>query len=194
MAKLKIFSRAELASVVIIFCLLIIVSVPNFIASFRRARDQNRRDDMGVLEHALGLYYTDLSAFPPSSPDGEIMDCLKPGDKPYQDVKGRWIVNPIVCEWGKDSFVNLITAKNYMLRLPRDPDWQKGASYLYISDGERYQLFAAMEGKDEAEVDPKIIAEHLLCGSEVCNMARSSGCDIPKTLQQCTSEAIKLKK
>jgi predicted HNH restriction endonuclease len=57
--------------------------------------------------------------------------------------------------------------------LPRDPDYKKGAAYLYLSDGVRYQIYASMEGKDEAEIDPKIIARGLMCGNRVCNIGRS---------------------
>ena len=81
-----------------------------------------------------------------------------------------------------------------MTVLPREPYWQKGVSYLYLSDGARFQVFAAMEGKSEPEVDVKIIAKNLYCGSSVCNVGRSYGCDIPKTLKQCEEEAALLKK
>jgi len=171
--KMKPFTKPEKISLVIIFAVLVAVSVPNFIVSLRRARDQVRRDDMGVLVHALDEYAADNRSLPLASPDGRIMDCLKPGDKPVKDKRGFWIVNPIPCEWGKDALTDLITGKVYMPILPRDPDYQKDSSYLYFSDGNRYQLYAAMEGMDEAEVDPKIIARNLMCGVEICNVGRS---------------------
>lgn len=167
------FSKSEIISLVVIFTILIAVSVPNFIISLRRARDQVRRDDMGVLIHALDEYVADNRSLPLASSDGRIMDCLKPGDKPVKDSKGFWIVNPIPCEWGVDSLTDLITGKDYFPILPRDPDYQKGSKYLYFSDGSRYQIYAAMEGTTEAEVDPKIIALNLMCGVRVCNVGRS---------------------
>ena len=194
MDNLKRFSKSEIISLALIFIILIGVSLPNFIVSLRRARDQVRRDDLGALVHSLDEYYAELGAFPPSSPDGKIMDCLKPGDSPYQDKKGRWIFSPISCEWGKDAFMNLISGKAYMTILPREPHWEEGASYRYISDGERYQLFAAMEGKNEAEVDPKILAKNLSCGNKICSVGRSYACDIPKTIEQCNDEAQQLGK
>ncbi len=194
MSKLKIFSKSETISLIVIFSILVVVSVPNFIASLRRARDQVRRDDLGSLEHSLDEYYAELGVFPPSSPDGRIMDCLKPGDKPYKDKKGQWVFDPIPCDWGKDAFVNLINGKVYMSILPREPYWQKGVHYLYLSDGARFQLFAAMEGKSEPEVDAKIIARNLYCGSSICNVGRSYGCDIHKTLEQCEEEEAALLK
>lgn len=194
MSKIKLFSKAEGISLIAIFLILVGVAIPNFIVSLRRARDQVRRDDLGALVHALDQYNAELGAFPPSSPDGRIMDCLKPGTTPYQDKEGRWIIDAIACDWGKDSFSNLISGKEYMSILPREPDWQKGASYLYISDGSRYQLFATMEGKDEAEVDPIIISENLSCGNQVCNVGRDFACTIPKTIAECAEEANLLKK
>lgn len=170
---MKPFSKTETISLVVIFSILIAISVPNFIISLRRARDQVRRDDMGVLVHALTEYSADFRAFPTSSDDGLIMDCLKPGDAPVKDSKGMWIVNLIPCQWGKDAFADLIDGRIYMSILPREPDYQKGSKYLYFSDGNRYQIYATMEGMDEAEVDPKIVARGLVCGNKICNVGRS---------------------
>ncbi len=129
---------------------------------------------MGALVHALAEYSADFRIFPAASSDNLIMDCLKSGDKPVKDVKGMWKVNLIPCRWGKDAFTDLITNdKVYIAILPRDPDYQKGATYLYFSDGDRYQIYAAMEGMDEAEIDQKIIDRNLKCGSRVCNVGRS---------------------
>lgn len=192
--KLKNFSKKEAVSLIVIFCVLVIVAIPNFVASLRRARDQVRRDDMGTIVHALTQYLSEFGVFPTSSNDGKIMNCLRPGDKPYQDKKGRWIVDAIPCEWSKDSFTNLISGKSYINVLPRDPNWEKGASYIYISDGASYQLFATMEGKNEDEVDPEVIVMNLSCGSNICNVVRSYKCNIPKTVEQCAEEARLLEK
>jgi len=194
MVKPKFFSKTEAISIILIFILLVAVSIPNFIVSLRRARDQVRRDDLGALVHSLDEYYAELGTFPPSSSDGRIVDCLKPGDKPYQDKKGQWVVDAIPCEWGVDSFSNLITGKAYMSVLPREPYWQDGHSYLYMSDGDRYQIFATMEGKDEAEVETIIIEKNLPCGNSICNVGRSYACDIPKSLSECEEEAAMLGK
>ena len=172
---MKPFSKSEIISLAVIFFVLIAVSIPNFAISLRRARDQERRDEMGALVTSLDAYVSDIKSLPLSSVDGRIMDCLKPGDKPVKNSKGFWVVNPIPCEWGKDALIDLITGKVYLAILPRDPDYQKGAAYLYFSDGDRYQIYAAMEGMDEAEVDPKIVALGLKCGTKICNVGRSYG-------------------
>ena len=181
---MKKFSRTEVISLLIIFSILIVVSVPNFVISLRRARDQIRRDDMGLVQKALGEYYSDFKAFPTGSPDGRIMNCLRAGDKPVQGKDGMWKVDPIPCDWGKDPLKNLFSDKIYMPILPIDPDYQKGVTFLYLSDGNRYQLFAAMEGMEEAEIDPKIIARNLKCGSRVCNIGRSYDAPIEMSIEE----------
>jgi hypothetical protein len=170
--EMKPFTKSEIISIAVIFFVLVAVSVPNFIVSLRRARDQVRRDDLGVLVHSLDEYLADFKTLPLASSDGRIMDCEKPGDKPVKNKNGEWTVNLIACDWGRDSFTDLISGKVYMSILPREPDYLKGAKYLYFSDGNRYQIYAAMEGHDEAEIDPKIMARGLICGDKVCNVGR----------------------
>lgn len=189
MIKKSIFTKTEKISLVIIFTILLLVSIPNFVSSLRRARDQVRRDDLGSLVHNLDNYFEELGVFPPSSVDGEIMDCLKDGDKPYQDDKGRWIIDPISCEWGKDSLSNLISGKIYISTLPRDPHWEEGRQYIYRGSNSYYQVFAALEGEKEPEYDPVVVDMGIQCGNELCNMARTYGCNIPKTIEQCEEEA-----
>lgn len=191
----SLFSKHEKIALTTIFLILVAVSVPNFIFSLRRARDQVRRDDLGSLEHGIALYYSQFGVFPMSSTDGKVMNCIKPGgEAPYIDKYGKWVFDLIGCEWGEDPFVNLVTGETYISVFPRDPDWQKNVNYYYISDGERYQLFASMEGQDEPEVSKDVISQGVICGGRICNVGRSYNCDIPKTIKQCSLEANELKK
>jgi len=169
------FTKAEIKGLAVIFLVLIIVSVPNFIVSLRRARNQVRKDDMGALVHNLDAYFEDFGIFPPSSPDGRIMACKNPGDTVSRDKNGRLVVNFIPCDWGKDKIADVTqdTGREYMHILPRDPDFKKGSSYRYISDGVRYQIYASLEGQDDAEYDVKIVARNLVCGNVVCNAGRA---------------------
>lgn len=195
MQKRRFFTKFELISVLVIFAVLIAVAIPNFGASIRRARNQVRRDDLGALQKSLADFYTDFGKFPLSSDDGKIIACLAPGSTPIKDSKGHWSIDYVACSWGVDYFVNVTNGNKYMpTQLSRDPDWQKGASYTYLSDGEMYQLYASMEGNDEAEIDPKIVAKRISCGDRVCNVGRYVGCDTSKTLSECESEAKLLKK
>lgn len=173
---MKFFTKGELIAVVIIFLVLIGISIPNFSLSLRRARDQVRRDDLGALVNSLDEYITDFGVLPPASADGRIMDCKKPGSQVTVNKKGKLIVDLVPCDWGKDEFADLTpgSTKVYMHILPRDPNYlTKGSTYLYFTDGDRYQIYAAYEGKDEAEYDLKIVALNLKCGTVICNVGRS---------------------
>jgi type II secretory pathway pseudopilin PulG len=188
---MKPFTKPELISLSLIFLLLVVISVPNFVLSLRRARDQVRRDDMGALQHGLDEYHADFRQFPLSSPDGKIIACKAPDTTPVVDAKGRLKVDLIPCEWGRDSLIDLTpgSSKVYVKVIPGDPGLDKGITYKYFSDGESFQIFAALEGKDEPEYDEKIIARNISCGTQICNLARSSGCSIYKTLEECAEEA-----
>lgn len=194
MSKIKLFSKSEKICLVAVFTILVAIAIPNYVVSLRRARDQVRRDDLGALIHSVGEYYSDFGSFPKSSSDGNIVACLKEGDIPYRGDKGQWIINHIPCFWGVNAFENPVTKNDYMAVLPRDPNWQEGASYLYISDGVNCQIFAHMEGADEAEVDPDIISRNLMCGNQICNVGRSYNCDVEKSVEKCAEEAEAVKK
>jgi type II secretory pathway pseudopilin PulG len=168
------FTKHEIISLIVIFLVLLAVALPNFATSLKLARDQNRRDDMGAMERAMGQYLAEFNnALPRATTDGRIIDCLKPGDKPIKMANGSYSYTPIPCEWGKDAFTNLITGEVFLPRLPVDPDNSKGVKYIYLTDGNRYQIYGAMEAKNEPEVDPKIIARNLSCGTRICNIGRA---------------------
>lgn len=192
---MKAFTKSELVSLVVIFFVLVIISVPNFILSARRARDQSRRSDMGDLENALADYQNDFGIFPLNSPDGKILACKKPGDSVTLDAKGRLVVNLIPCEWGKDTWRDLTpgSSKIYMDIMPDDPDSSQGVRYMYFSDGERYQIYVSFEGADEAEYDKKIVERKINCGSRACNAGFAFGCDLYRTIEEYDQE-LKLKR
>jgi type II secretory pathway pseudopilin PulG len=180
---MKPFKKDELFSILVIFSILVAVSVPNFIVSLRRARDQVRRDDLGVLQHALDSYYNNYKEFPLSTDDGRMIACLAPGDEFKLDERGKPANNFVPCEWGKDPFLAYISI------LPADPQSQKGSFYRYISDGERYQIFASFEDKSEPEYDKNIAARNLSCGARLCNVGRFYSCSVYKSIKQCEDEA-----
>lgn len=172
---MKKFSKQEVFGISLIFLLLTSVSIPNFVSSLRRARDQVRKDDMGALVHALDAYFADFGIFPPAAPDGRIMACKKPGDPVTKDKDGRLVVNFIPCDWSVDAIADVTQegGKIYLPLLPRDPNFKKGPSYRYISDGVRFQIYVSLEGEDNDEFDAKIIARNLVCGNVICNAGRA---------------------
>ncbi|KKQ92409.1 MAG: hypothetical protein UU16_C0033G0008 [Candidatus Woesebacteria bacterium GW2011_GWA2_40_7] len=186
---MKLFTKEETLSVIIIFVVLIAISVPNFVSSIKRSRDQVRRDDMGALSNVLASYRDDFGAFPPSQ-DGMILGCKKEGDNVQIGKDGKLTVNLIPCRWGKDSLVDLTpgSSKVYLKIMPRDPDLDKGVTYTYFSDGSTYQVFASFEVETEPEYDPKILSRNIMCGVKICNMGRGFGCTTNKSLEQCEQE------
>ena len=75
--------------------------------------------------------------------------------------------------------------------LPFEPKAEDGLNYFYISNGKYFQIYAHLEGKDEAENDPKIARRNIPCGSAICNFGRSSG-DTPldKSLEEYENELL----
>lgn len=180
---MKFFSQHETRAVVLILALIALVSFPNFLTSLRRARDAQRKADLSAIYNSLLRYQADFGSFPLSQ-EGKITAC-KPVTK-----RGKIYVFSI-CEWGKDALVNLTgpTYSTYIELLPSDPSYEQGVSYYYLSNGSRFQIYGALEGKDEAEYTPAIVGRNLPCGSKTCNFGRSSGqTPLDKSIEEYENE------
>ena len=184
------FTKKEFIALVIVILALIGVSTPNFAASIKRARDQVRRDDMGTLQKALSVYFEDFNSFPKSTPDGKIIACKNPGSPVTVDNKGRFLIDLIPCEWGKDSIIDLTPGggKVYLAKLPGDPDSDKGVRYVYFSDGNRYQIYTSFEITSQAEYDPVVVARNINCGNRICNVGRGVNVPIDRSIEQYVKE------
>lgn len=175
---MKNFSKQEIVGLLIIFLILIGVSWPNFALSLRRARDQIRRDDIGNIQAAIGAYYSDYGIYPASTEDGKIIACKDPSEdssKPTFDVNGNPEIKLVPCNWGRDTWINLTPGvnKTYLKVIPGDPEYDKGISYAYFSDGSRYQLMGSLESSDEPGYDEKLFERSVSCGARTCNMGRN---------------------
>lgn len=192
---MKKFTKEEFISLVIIFGVLVAISVPNFVLSLKRSRDQTRRDELGEIQAGLGNYHDAFGSFPRSTADGKFLACKRPEDKVTVDKTGQLIVNLIPCEWGRDGLVDLTPGSSsiYIRTLPGDPNFNKGVTYKYFSDGDSFQLFGSFEGSDEAEYNSKIVARNISCGARICNVGRFYACPLEKTLQQCEEDRFKAK-
>jgi type II secretory pathway pseudopilin PulG len=175
---MKFFSKSELVSIIVIFLILIVVSAPNFALSLRRARDQIRRDDIGNIQAAIDSYYSDYGMFPISDNEGRIVAC--------RDMVNKLEISQRPCVWGTDTWVNLTPGvdKVYMRVLPGDPYAKKGISYVYFSDGSRYQLFGSLESIDEPGYDEKLAAREVKCGNKVCNVGRAVNVPMYTTIEE----------
>ena len=74
-------------------------------------------------------------------------------------------------------------------RLPQDPSTPTGRSYLYLTSGKNFQLFASFESEtDEALYSPTVKALNFKCGSFICNFGISSGVPLDKSLEVYENE------
>ena len=161
--ELKIFSKQETKAIFIIFLVLFAAVFINMSVSLRRGRDSIRKDDISAIQKALDTYYQKYRIYPLATDNGEIIGCFE--TEPIRDKKTGYPTNPTVCKWGESVFENITT-------MPKDPKFKDGANYLYLSDGEKYQFYISLEGKDEAEYTPAIINKNLQCGVKICNYGR----------------------
>jgi type II secretory pathway pseudopilin PulG len=181
------FSRQELKALLIIIGLIILVSLPNFLVSLRRARDAQRKADLGTIHDALLRYQADFGSFPLAK-NGKIAACAPVTVKELGEAK---IFDFSPCDWGRDGLSDLADSSYpaYINRLPREPNWAKGVAYLYFSNGSRFQIYAALEGKSEDEYDPAIEVLSLPCGSKICNFGRSfSSTPLEKSIEEYENE------
>lgn len=163
---MKFFSKSEFKALLIIFAGLIIISTPNFIVSLRRARDAQRKADIGSIQDALFKYQADFGSFPLSI-DGKIAACEP---VTFKEVGG--IKTPVfsVCSFGKSSLADL-SDSSYPPYLKVIPN----GSYYYFSNGSRFQIYGSLEGESEDEYDESIIKRGIACGEKMCNFGKSSG-------------------
>lgn len=163
---MKFFTKEELKIVGLIFLFLVLISTPNFIISLRRARDVQRKADVGSIQDALFKYQADFGTFPLAI-DGKIAACEPVS---YKEING--IKTPIFspCQWGKSSLADL-SDSSYPPYLKVIPE----GTYFYFSNGSRFQIYGSLEGKGEDEYDGSIVKRGISCGKTVCNFGKSSG-------------------
>ena len=127
------FTLLELIIVIGVLSILalLVLMVVNPLEQFRKANDTRRKDDLAQIQRGLEQYYQDNGAYPTGFHD---------------NVGGNdvWeITNPQLTPipWGSSW-------SPYMNVIPKDPDGNK--NYVYISDGQKYWLFTALDrgGKD----------------------------------------------
>jgi type II secretory pathway pseudopilin PulG len=152
------FTKGEKIFLIVLLSILLSVMLYQFQISLRKSRDSQRKQDVRDIFDDIGKFEGQFGYLPHSA-DGKIIGC-KPQLKGISSI----IFSP--CEWGD--------GEDYFGRLPKDPFSDKGWSYLFVSDGRQFQVYASLEGKSEAEYDPKIEAEGLKCGTKICNFGLSS--------------------
>lgn len=189
---MKPFNKSELKKVGLIFILLFLVSSINFRVSLRKSRDAQRSADLTLIKEKLEEFQSEVGYYPPASGDGRIMACKS--EATVVNLEFKRLENPIVCKWGEDSLINYFsdTPKTILERIPGDPQGEDGVRYFYRSSQSRFQLYAALESKSEAEYKEKIASLKIKCGTRICNSGRAfSDTPLEKTIQEYENELLR---
>lgn len=156
----KGFTLIELMVVIGVMGALIAIVAGNFVSAQVKARDARRKNDLAQVGKAVELYYNDHGRYPLSSGNGTVSGCGSDSEQP--------------CAWGssfEDEHGTL-----YMDTLPRERT--NGMSYVYVSDGIAYQLFARLENLNDPTLDRTgdgVADEYSVsCGGGACNFAITS--------------------
>lgn len=202
---MKFFNKEEKIAITLILSAIIVVSFGNFRISIRRARDAQRRADLGDISKALGEFHRDFGFFPPSE-NGKIKACKSQEfDNKIEELKlekelvlESYFAILFPCEWGKDSLRDLtdLTYSAYLETIPGDPAQEENIYYLYLSSNNHYQLYAYLEGEDEEiGYDEGIVKRYLMCGNQICNFGKSFGqTPLDKSIQEYENELLLKKK
>ena len=178
---MKSFTRNEIIVTTLIFLIVGAITGRGMVMSLLRARDSQRMSDLGAVSDALEKFHEEYGFFPPAE-DGKIKACK--GDN-FDEVLQKLKVLPQFnrdmflsglrgCTWGIDPFENVATDNSYMKTLPRDPQTQKGLAYVYISNGNRFQILAHLEEESDSDIyDAKLAARAIACGSMTCNVGKA---------------------
>ncbi|MBP7118883.1 type II secretion system protein GspG [Candidatus Woesebacteria bacterium] len=163
--------KREAIAVFFFLALIMFATYVNLQNSFRKSRDAQRLGDVQTVANALEVYFKDMGEYP-ASDNGKIVGCGS-----FKALT--------TCEWGE------VFHEEYLRNLPRDPQFKDGASYRYVSDGNRFQLYASLESSSEPEFNERVIDLSLSCGNRICNFGRASGkTPLDKTLSQYENELI----
>lgn len=159
------FNKFEIKTILVIFVCLFAVTVFNLLISLRRGRDSVRKNDISAIENSLDTYLQKYKVYPLSTTDGEIIGCFDSGVV-VDEISGAPL-NAVSCRWGESKFEGVNN-------LPRDPSYEKGASYFYVSNSREYEIYISLEGKDEPEYTKVIADKNLHCGTKICNYGRGN--------------------
>lgn len=167
------FTKEEIKKVGLILTVLLALSLISFSGSLRKARDAQRNADLTYLKEKLDEYHSEIGYFPAAGGDGTILACKDRNT--IVNLEFKRLENPAPCKWGEDSLVNYFsdTPKTILEKLPIDPSRNKDMTYIYKSSESRFQLYASLEGANEAEYNKKIASLKLKCGKSICNFGKA---------------------
>jgi hypothetical protein len=175
------FNKTEIIATALTLVVILVAIIFNFRISLRRERDFQRKNDLQSIVKALEAFHVDTASFPQSF-EGKIVAC-------HGGIDEAGTPQPVACGWYGDSLTNIFTGTVFLERLPTDPKHNQGARYYYISNGRYFQIYAALEGTDEAEYDEQIVSRNIFCGTSVCNYGKSfAGAPLDKSIEEYENE------
>lgn len=124
------FTIIEMLVVISIIALLSGIGLANYASQTKKTRDARRMVDLEVIRQALELYRSDVGVYPGSS---------------------GWcsqISNPAKTE------IKSALETGYIEKVPQDPkyaDTYQDYFYMNISSGQKYALYAELEGSDATD-------------------------------------------
>lgn len=124
----KGFTLLELLITITILSILATVGLGQYRSSQMKARDAQRKADLGNIARALEMYYNDHESYPLA--DG-----------------GRISVEGVGLDWGTEFSTDDAI---YMKALPKDPQ-DPEHYYCYESDGSYYALYAYLENENDPD-------------------------------------------
>jgi len=125
------FTLLELLVTIAILSILAAIGFGQYRTSQIKARDAQRKADLGNIARALEMYYNDYESYPLS--DG-----------------GRISVDGVGLDWGTEFST---TEAIYMKALPKDPQ-DPDHCYCYESDGSYYVIYAYLENENDPDYQP----------------------------------------
>lgn len=159
--KLFGLTKQEIRFIVITLAILWSFAGINLLESQVLARDVQRKNDLKHIATALEVYRKNESGYPLEK-DGKMFACFN------SDNLMR------VCNWGSDPLAT--TTSSFINPLPEDPlEYKNEASYLYLANTRDYQLFSALEKKNDSEYNKNVYERKLPCGARICNFSVTSG-------------------
>ena len=153
------FTLMELMVVMVIIGILATIVAGNFVQAKLRARDAQRKNDLGQMQRTMEAYYNDYGIYP------------------------SFLSSDMA--WGA-IFVDPATEVTYMNQLPNDPQQPASQFLLLVStDGIKYQLFAHLENTKDDDISTHANVTTRLCGTtSYCNyVVTSSNTTVSEVLQ-----------
>jgi type II secretion system protein G len=149
------FTLVEILVVMAIIGILATLGTSSFLSARLRARDAERKSDIGQIQRSLELYYNDYTAYPD---EADFSPLLSSGNEFRDD---------------NDTL--------YMSAVPTDP---RTPAYIYVydvdeTDNQKFRLFARLENTEDMATDidsngstgDEYAAD---CGDDNCNFGVSS--------------------